>query len=446
MPLSLFPRGVLLLCFLACFGWLAAQTNAVLVAQGTTDSIAIAGYGHEAGVGPTVLEAVWTGINGGRGTFRYVAHGVPPATVDLSDLLVAGIDQYLDQHIHFTRDGVQTDKPVAAIATGMDRMIAAAIAHFGGPAVQLSTATRQQLARICSIDWSRASFGVDGGEDQEKYMAIYYYVNAQRNELERDLRNDLAPVQGWLIGGQEATGTGQTEVQVPTVCATVFDEDNYLCALDLRADSVLNTADVDLTDAMLSVIAQKAETLAKPAPGVKLRKRDRWLKAELDLINHRLDEVDQRKELWALRDRMDDLEGRLDDIGLQVDELEKNRQRPRVEGNAVAALSVLTGKDLNIHFNVGSAVLGPQQKALLDEVARAMAQDGQGRVLLTGQADPSGNPGMNMLLSEERAKAVRNYLIARGTPDGRVLLNYSGARQGSGGTPAERRVVLEWIP
>ncbi|MBS1944356.1 MAG: OmpA family protein, partial [Bacteroidetes bacterium] len=231
------------------------------------------------------------------------------------------------------------------------------------------------------------------------------------------------------------------QVQAPTVCATVFDDDNYLCALDLRVDSTFNLPDARLTDSMLSAIARKAERPEQPAQELKMRKRDRWLKAELDAINQRLDQVDQRKELWALRDRMDDIEGRLDDLSLHVDELDRDRRVPGGSENPLAGLSRLTGRNLAVAFEPGSSELGPLQQQLLSEVVDAMARDAAGRVLLTGQADPTGDPARNMALSERRAKAVRNFLLARGIGPDRVLLNYSGS--GAGG--AERRVVLEWL-
>ena len=396
-----------------------------------------------------MIRADWTGLDGSAPSFKLLtlAKNNESHEIALDEVILSGVDQYLDQRVHFTRIGVQTDVPIARLNDDVDRMIALASAYFGGPGVVLSEATRKQMKRVCSIDWSQASFGVDGGDDYEKYLAISFYVRAQRQELERQLRTDLIPLSGIRLPptGQGASNHIAGGDQVPTVCSSVFDDNNFLCALDLRVDSGEILPDVHLTDAMLADIAAKAETLQYKVPEPKLRKRDRWLKAELDAINRRIDQGDQRKELWALRDRMDDIDGRLDDIGMQVDEIQRVRDSSSTTENPVANLSALTGKNVRIHFAKGASALDVNAQGLLDEVAASMRKTRQGRVLVTGYADLSGSPALNLALSENRAKAVRSYLLQRGVGGDRILLNYYGASQSTGASAGERRVELEWI-
>ena len=57
----------------------------------------------------------------------------------------------------------------------------------------------------------------------------------------------------------------------------------------------------------------------------------------------------------------------------------------------------------------------------------------------------SGDPDRNLALSEQRAKAVRQYLLAHGISGERVLLNYTGSRYSTGAGAADRRVSLDWI-
>lgn len=447
MPTSFTLRGIHLAALLGASSLLPAQAGLALVAQGTTDSIIVAGFPGTEDVQP-VFRATWTSVDGRSAHFDFSPEPGARGEAVLNDLIIAGVEQYLDQRVHFTREGVKADLPVPLLCSGIDKMFALAATRFGAPVPALSPATREQLGRVASIDWSKASFGVNGGEDQEKYLAIYYYVRAQRQELERQMRNDLIGLAGIqvLAGGQEASvDAGRTE-PVPTVCSTVFDDQNFLCALDLKVDNTMPLQDVHLTDAMLADIAAKAEAAAATAlPAPKLRKRDRWLKAELDAINKRIDQMDQRKELWALRDRMDDMDDRISDLGLQVDELKKGGEAPGGAENPLANLSRLTGKDLAVHFLVGSAEVGADGRKLLDEVVRVMGREPDSRLLVTGYADQSGDATLNLTLSERRAKAVRSYLLNHGIGAERVLLNYFGARRSTGVNASERRVELEWV-
>ena len=449
MPIHHVIRGVFICCLVYSSGEVSAQADPLLVPQGTPDTIDITGYARTPGTGEAVFRAEWIAVDGPRPRFSFtpLAFHADLQQVDLTDLLVAGVDQYLDQRIVFTRNGVQAALPMGQLAAGVDRVIALASNYAGVPVVSLSEATRKQLQRLCTIDWSQASFGVDGGEDQEKYMAIYYYVRAQRNELERNLRTDLSPLLGVWIRLEQPTGSGTANrpTVVPTVCASVYDDDNYLCALDLRMDSSMAVTDVHLTDELLSNIALQAGRMDAPVQQPRLGKRDRWLKSELDAINQRLDRIDQRKELWALRDRMDEMEGRLGELSGKVEELGRGRTGNDQLENPVAGLSALTGKNLSVPFASGSAALGAGQMALLDEVVMAMDQAPTGRVLLTGHADRSGDPDRNLALSEQRAKAVRQYLLAHGISGERVLLNYTGSRYSTGAGAADRRVSLDWI-
>jgi outer membrane protein OmpA-like peptidoglycan-associated protein len=177
---------------------------------------------------------------------------------------------------------------------------------------------------------------------------------------------------------------------------------------------------------------------------VRIRKKDRWLKAELDAINERIEQLDQRKELWALRDRMDDLESRLDDIGMEVKELKEQGVGTPSE-NPIADLSDLVGRNITLRFERGSSRLGPGHLALLNEVFEQLARSPKDRVLITGYTDRSGDAGVNMVLSELRARAVRDHLLRRGIPTDRLLLNFYGDSRSSGEAPDERRVEVEWL-
>ena len=447
MPPLISPRGAVFLFLLVPVTFLAAQNTLSLLAQGTLDSIAVSGRTGELGDGAAEFRADWIAVDEQGAEFHFLPVKGATGTTTLDQLIIAGVEQYLDQRIHFTRDGVQIDLPVVLMGAAIEKMIGLAGSRFGAPAISLSTATLEQLGRVSRIDWSQANFGVYGEDDQEKYMAIYYYVRAQRLELERQLRSDLVSLSDIrILSGEQGTkaDAGKNE-QVPTVCSTVFDEENFLCALDLRVDSTSAMPDVKLTDAMLSDIAAKAESARSLFPAPKLRKRDRWLKAELDAINRRIDQSDQRKELWALRDRMDDMEDRLDDIGMQVDDLRSGGAVSDNSENPLAELSRLTGKGLTVRFTKGSAELGREGTALLDEVIRTMGRAPKSRLLVTGYTDLSGDAALNLALSERRAKAVRAYMLDRGISGERVLLNYFGARRSTSVDATERRVELEWV-
>ncbi|HAD69978.1 OmpA family protein [Acinetobacter radioresistens] len=70
-------------------------------------------------------------------------------------------------------------------------------------------------------------------------------------------------------------------------------------------------------------------------------------------------------------------------------------------------------KNRIVEFESGSAVLTAAGRQILEEMAVALHKVGGKKVKIIGHTDSSGDGNKNFLLSQERAMAVRNYLIAK---------------------------------
>ena len=394
-----------------------------------------------------VFQAVWR-LAPNDATFALQRTSTAPngGSLALDQLMESAIGTYLDAHVHFAKEGVKADLPADRMINDLSAMARAACAELDAPDAftSFSEPTAQQLSRLTRIDWSQARFGIDGGGDQDKYLAIYYYVRTQRDELERQIHADLMPLQGVKVLGT-AEGWAGTTVRIASTCGTVFDEDNFLCALDLavpETEMIDPGMSASSFASLSAAINAPPETPAVEEP-VRIRKRDRWLKSELDNINERIDRMDQRKELWAIRDRLDDVEGRLDDIQLQVDDV---RELSSDRDNPAANLSALSGQNITVRFARNSTALDADSRVLLNEVFEQLARAPSDKVLITGYTDRSGDPEVNLSLSERRAKAVRTYLLERGIASDRLMVNYYGDSRSEHRDPTERRVEIEWLP
>lgn len=67
-----------------------------------------------------------------------------------------------------------------------------------------------------------------------------------------------------------------------------------------------------------------------------------------------------------------------------------------------------------IEFETGSATLTPQGRAILDQMAGALAKMSSRTVEIIGHTDNSGNRTSNIALSQARADAVKGYLVTKG--------------------------------
>ncbi len=92
-----------------------------------------------------------------------------------------------------------------------------------------------------------------------------------------------------------------------------------------------------------------------------------------------------------------------------------------VENNGCPAVkkevrTLLTKAMKGIQFETGNAVIKKESYAILDLVATIFIENPTYRVEVQGHTDNVGDPAKNLTLSENRANAVRDYLIAQGVP------------------------------
>ncbi len=96
-----------------------------------------------------------------------------------------------------------------------------------------------------------------------------------------------------------------------------------------------------------------------------------------------------------------------------------------------------------MRFPVGKSVIMPENYALLSKVQKAIRTFDDPRVIVEGHTDTTGSNEVNMLLSQQRAEAVREYMIANQTlpPDGISAVGYGSERPLASNATAEGRAI-----
>jgi outer membrane protein OmpA-like peptidoglycan-associated protein len=118
---------------------------------------------------------------------------------------------------------------------------------------------------------------------------------------------------------------------------------------------------------------------------------------------------------------------------------------PGVPGVIVSATS-LEILD-RVHFASGKALIEPRSYALLDQVA-AVIQSHPALLLIQveGHTDDRGGSSYNLLLSQQRATAVADYLVSRGVSRDRLVARGFGPTHpvGTNGTAEGGRRTAAW--
>ena len=106
----------------------------------------------------------------------------------------------------------------------------------------------------------------------------------------------------------------------------------------------------------------------------------------------------------------------------------------------------------NITFATGNAQIRTDFYGVLDSVAQVLAEFKDTRVNVSGHTDNTGGADLNQMLSEQRASAVKSYLIGKKVASGRVnAVGYSyrypiASNNTPEGRQANRRVELQLEP
>ena len=144
-------------------------------------------------------------------------------------------------------------------------------------------------------------------------------------------------------------------------------------------------------------------------------------------------------------------------IGYNYDKQIK-QLREQTAGTGVDVSPVDGGKAILVNlpngvtFDTDSTVIKPAFRDTLDKVAQSLVQYPDSLIDVYGHTDSTGSDAYNQTLSENRARAVADYLSSRGVNPGRVRSPGFGESQPVAsnmteeGRSANRRVEIKIVP
>lgn len=115
--------------------------------------------------------------------------------------------------------------------------------------------------------------------------------------------------------------------------------------------------------------------------------------------------------------------------------------------DAAVAGPELAGAWYQVYFDTGSAAVNARGQMIAGKVAYVVANDPTARVTVIGRTDRIGAAPANLALSQRRANAVRDALVAAGVPAARIDTSWTGeatqakAPAADDATDARTRVV-----
>jgi len=183
--------------------------------------------------------------------------------------------------------------------------------------------------------------------------------------------------------------------------------------------------------------------------GQRVHRASEAAKAEAEVAALKSDKAQLQSETAALESAKSDLAETNRALTARLDELSHSveaAQMARDEASREDAAKVLDGLEGDVLFRTGSAEIPTDTARAISALAGAVAKTPALTVRVDGYADPRGTVDANLKLSQERANAVRDLLIAAGVKEDALEVNAYGKSQSladdNDGYALERRVRL----
>lgn len=167
-------------------------------------------------------------------------------------------------------------------------------------------------------------------------------------------------------------------------------------------------------------------------------------KAEAEVASLQTQKSSLEAREAALKDEQTQLAAMNRSLAVQVEQLSRSVQAAQMAKNDPA--EALDGLQGDVLFRTGSADIAPDVAHQIQVLAQAMMKSPELKIRVDGYADPRGTADANLRLSEARANAVRDLLMASGVRDQSLEVNAYGkalsVADDDDGYALERRVRL----
>jgi outer membrane protein OmpA-like peptidoglycan-associated protein len=104
-----------------------------------------------------------------------------------------------------------------------------------------------------------------------------------------------------------------------------------------------------------------------------------------------------------------------------VASLNNHKKTSRQEINRTDTRKARPGEIKNVLFDFDRSEIKPQYYSVLDEVAVMLSQNPKAKVEIQGHTDNIGSAEYNRILSEKRARIVKNYFVRKGVEKDRLF-------------------------
>lgn len=151
------------------------------------------------------------------------------------------------------------------------------------------------------------------------------------------------------------------------------------------------------------------------------------LKEQLTMINKQNRRIDSLNAAFGsqLSTLKADNDAMKKQVKEQQDSIESLRSRNAAQAKTIYEMTEDESKMVkaslaDLRFETGKAIIKKESYPALDNIVKLIEERREWNVMLSGYTDNSGDPGKNLMLSRDRAAAVKAYFVNKGIEAGRI--------------------------
>lgn len=367
-------------------------------------------------------------------------------------IISASFDLYIEKNYLLYEGQMIWSKSEKEIEKDLEQIVKGSIKFYNYK--ELSTfrgfndAVGEQIKKMSGLSFKEdASFSAKWTEDEIRKREYVFY----KKEMDY-LR--------LLLDTEIGVFTANNLLSLSSVESFVLDSG----LIDYKEDELLSPIEIALSEETLQLLEQGDEsrisqnkadndtTLFGEIRRLMLENNNRMDRLEDQVNAMRIDQLEWMDQQNKERDQMlqaqiDDLKGMVLELvrinageGLADSRSEAGDITERSFGNVANVPSFI-----DIYFDKNATKLTAESQLVLAEIVDITVRNPRLKILITGMADKSGNEAANLILSQERAKAVKNFFVKSGLAENRFIIRYTGSSKAEAASSTDRKVRMEFI-
>jgi outer membrane protein OmpA-like peptidoglycan-associated protein len=378
---------------------------------------------------------------------------------DFQSLVSAYLSAYVDRcavlenhQIQLRRNRKQTLRELDGIVKGaIDFYDYQSLKKFSG----FSEVVDMRLKSLSSIDFAKTEFA-SGAEDEAGALRMeQFYLQKELSDLKLLLNMEVG-----IFSESNLLVFSESEESIVDV-----DEMNQIIENNTEYDPnrPLDPIRVPMSDASIAMINLKDRTnvdgKGQPAPDSEVLAQLISLvlsnNAKLDSMQLQMNRL--REDQLALWQAQQDeknvaMQKQIDDLRDMLYTMVKSNTGDAIATTGDAGMINMTKvtvknlpSNMSVYFDMSSVALNANAQLALAEIVDILAKSPDCTIMLTGCADKTGNASRNLVLSQQRATAVKHFLLQSGVSAERILTKYIGDQSWQDDGKSERRVMIEFV-